>query len=201
MKFSASELVKRSASQLLYKELKKLEWKTTPGQIKGDMYAEEIVKKEEGSAEKRGIIKLQDDDLLFFCIDMVKDNLLIEIKSLQDEKEFEDWYLHSSIIQSTFYSTMATKVSSLDTPKFRKKEGYQQEIISVPSNFEFQLWFGNDRKFKIFPDERIYQHYLNKIKIIKEGIVSNNFDNCRKFDQEYKFKEFSIYKPKYKILN
>ena len=68
MKFSASELVKRSASQLLYKELKKLKWKTTPGQIKGDTYAEEIVKKEEGSAEKRGIIKLQDDDLLFFCI-------------------------------------------------------------------------------------------------------------------------------------
>lgn len=200
MKFSASELVKRSASQLLYKELKKLEWKTTPGQIKGDMYAEEVVKKEEGSAEKRGIIKLQDDDLLFFCIDMVKDNLLIEIKSLQDEKEFEDWYLYSSIIQSTFYATMTTKVLSLDTPKFRKKIGYQQEIIPVPLNFEFQLWFGNDRKFKIFPDERIYQHYLNKIKVIKEGIISSNFDNCRKFDQEYKFKEFSIYKPKYEQL-
>ena len=84
MKISASELVKRSASQLLYKELKRIQWKTTPRQFKGNKYADEVVKKNEASAEKRGIINL-DDDLLFFCIDLVKDNLFVEIKMVEDE--------------------------------------------------------------------------------------------------------------------
>lgn len=197
MNFSASELVKRSASQLLYKTIKKIEWKATFRQLKGNEYAEKIVKKEEASAEKRGIIKLEDNDFLFFCIDMVKNNLFVEIKSLQNEDYFENWFLNSSILQSSFYATLLTKVSKLDTPLFRKKEGYKQEIIEVPNNFNFQLWFGNKQKFNIYPNESIYNHYLNKIKIIKEGINSKDFYYCKQFDLQYKFKEFEIYKPKY----
>lgn len=46
MKISASELVKRSASQLLYKEIKRIQWQSTPRQFEGNKYAEEIVKLE-----------------------------------------------------------------------------------------------------------------------------------------------------------
>lgn len=195
MKISASELVKRSASQLLYKELKKIEWQISPRQYKGNDYADEIVKKENGSAEKRGIISLK-EDLLFFCIDMVKDNKLIEIKMVDNMNKYEDWYLYSSIIQSTFYASLSTKVKTLDTPKFRKKEGYLQEIIDMPKNPEFELWFGED-KYKIYPNELIYDHYINKIQVIKEGMKNNSFEQVRLFDSKFKFKEFSIFKPKY----
>lgn len=199
MNISASELVKRSASQLLYKEIKRIKWQSTPRQLKGNEFADEIVKKEEASAEKRGVINLG-EDLLFFCIDLVKDNLFVEIKMIEDENNYEDWYLYSSIMQSTFYATLLQQVKTLDTPKFRKKEGYKQEIIKVPKKHKFELWFGNNKKYKIFPNEKVLNHYLNKAKLIKSCIKTADFDSCREFDNIYKFKEFSIYKPKYKKL-
>lgn len=198
MKISASELVKRSASQLLYKELKKIQWAASPRQFKGNEYADEIVKKNEASSEKRGIINLG-EDLLFFCIDMVKENKLIEIKMVDDINDYEDWYLYSSLLQSTYYATLVTKIKTLDTPKFRKKEGYSQEVIQIPTNFKFELWFDKD-KYEVYPNETIYDHYMEKIKVIKEGILTSNYDACRIFDAKYKFKEFSIYKPKYNKL-
>lgn len=194
MKFSASELVKRSASQLLYKEIKKIEWQTTKRQFKGNAYAEEVVLKEEASAEKRGVVKI-DDDLLFFCIDMVTPTTFVEIKMVEDEDKVEEWYLLSSIMQSAFYATLLTKVKTLDTPKFRKKEGYQQEVILVNSP-KFELWFGK-RRFKIYPDERIYEHYVSKLKLVKSCISPINFDECRVFDDKYKHKEFTIFHPEF----
>lgn len=199
MKFSASELVKRSASQLLYKEIKRIQWQATLRQFEGNKYAEEIVLKEGASSEKRGIINLG-EDLLFFCIDLVKDNLFVEIKMIKDENDYEDWYLYSSIMQSTFYATLLRQVKTLDTPKFRKKEGYLQEHISVPKNFKFELWFGNNQKYEIMPNEEVMNHYLNKAKLIKSCINEADFDTCREFDSKYKFKEFSIFKPKYKEI-
>jgi len=198
MKISASELVKRSASQLLFKEVKRIQWQASPRQFKGNDYAEEIVAKEEASAEKRGVISLG-DDLLFFCIDMVKDNKFIEIKMVDDPDNTEDWYLYSSIMQSTFYATLLTKVKTLDTPKFRKKEGFKQEVIQIPDKFEFELWFG-ERKFSIQPNEQVLQHYLDKAKLIKNSLNPINFDDCRIFDAKYKHKEFSIFKPIYKEI-
>lgn len=200
MKFSASELVKRSAAQLLYKELKKIQWETTSRQLKGNEYANEIVKKNEASPEKRGIIELE-EDLLFFCIDLVKDNKFVEIKMVEDENNYEDWYLYSSIMQSIFYASLLQKVKTLDTPKFRKKEGYKQEIIEVPKKFKFELWFGNNQKYNIFPNKKILNHYLNKAKLIKSCIKSKDFDSCKKFDLKFKHKEFSIFKPKYEEIN
>lgn len=109
-------------------------------------------------------------------------------------------------MQSTFYASLLTKVKTLDTPKFRKKEGYKQEIIDVPEKFQFQLWFGG-QKFEVFPDDNILNHYLNKAKLIISCINNRDpdtdsvdFDPCRKFDCEFKHKEFSIYKPKFKQI-
>ena len=200
MKISASELVKRSASQLLYKEIKRIEWQSTPRQLKGNEFADEVVKKEQASSEKRGIINLG-DDLLFFCIDLVKDNLFVEIKMVEDENNYEDWYLYSSIIQSTFYSSLLQQVKTLDTPKFRKKEGFKQEIIEVPSKFKFELWFGKHQKYEIIPNKKVLNHYLDKAKLVKSCIETKDFDTCRLFDAKFKHKEFSIFKPKYKKLS
>lgn len=199
MKISASELVKRSASQLLYKEIKRIEWQTNPRQIKGNEFADEVVKKEQASSEKRGIIALG-EDLLFFCIDMVKDNLFVEIKMVESEENYEDWYLYSSIMQSTFYASLLQQVKTLDTPKFRKKEGYKQEIIQVPSRFRFELWFGQYQKYEILPNKKVLNHYLYKAKLVKSCVENKDFDACRLFDAKFKHKEFSILKPKYKEI-
>ncbi len=203
MNFSAAELVKCSASQLLYKELKKLQWSATPRQLRGNDYSEEIVKKEEASAERRGILNLSSPDeeptLLFFCIDLVKDNKFVEIKMVEGGT-YEQWYLQSSIMQSTLYASLLGKVETLDTPKFRKKEGFKQEITLVPKNFEFQLWFGEREKFKVYPNQDVMLHYIEKALLVRDCIESIDYDSCRKFDAEFKHKEFSIYRPKFKKI-
>lgn len=198
MKISASELVKRSASQLLYKEIKHIDWVATSRQLDGNKYADKIVKKEKASSEKRGIINLG-KNLLFFCIDLAKDNKFIEIKMVEN-KQYEPWYLYSSIMQSTFYASLLKQVKTLDTPEFRKKEGYSQEIIKVPNKFKFELWFG-DQKYKIFPNKQVLEHYLNKAKLISSCVENKDFDSCRLFDSKFKHKEFNIYKPKFKKKN
>lgn len=199
MNISASELVKRSATQLLYKEIKRIEWKSTPRQIKGNKFADEIVKIEQASSEKRGVINLG-DDLLFFCIDLVKNDLFVEIKMIEDEYNYEDWYLYTSIMQSTFYASLLKQVKTLDTPKFRKKEGFKQKIIQVPSKFRFELWFGKTQKYEITPNKKVLNHYLNKARLIKSCIETKDFNSCKEFDKKFKHKEFSIIKPKYKKI-
>jgi hypothetical protein len=198
MKFSASELVKKSASQILYMTLKKLQYKATDRQLKGNEYADKIVLKEEASSEKRGVVQLKEDNLLFFCIDMIKDNKFIEIKMV-DERPVEEWYLLSSINQSAFYASLLKDVKTLDTPKFRKKEGFKQEIIFVPDEFNFELWFGKD-KYLVQPNDKLKDHYLNKADIIHKSILTKSFDEVREFDLKYKHKEFEIFKPVYKKL-
>lgn len=199
MNFSAAELVKRSASQLVFLELKKLKWQATQRQIKGNKYAEKIVLKEQASSEKRGILPLK-EDLLFFCIDMVKGNLFVEIKMVDDENNYEDWYLNSSILQSTLYATLLTKVKTLDTPKFRKKEGFKQEIIKIPKPNTFELWFGKNKRIEVYKNKEVFEFYVRKMEIIRNCVDRIDFEPCREFDLKYKFKEFSILKPKYKEL-
>lgn len=200
MKISASELVKRSASQLLYKEVKKIEYKVTKGQIQGNLYSKEIVEKENASEEKRGIIQLDDTNILFFCVDMVKDNKLVEIKMVNDMSNYEDWYLKISLIQATFYCSLCKDVKTLDTPKFKKKEGYKQEIINIPKNFSYELWFGKDR-YKVYNNQKIKDHYIEKALLVSNSVESRDFNSCKEFDLKYKFKEFSIFNPRYKKLN
>lgn len=197
---SAAELVKCSAAQLLYKELRKLEWAATPRQLRGNDYAEEITKKEEASAERRGILNLspssEEPILLFFCIDLVKDNKFVEIKMVEDEC-YEQWYLQSSIMQATLYASLLKEVETLDTPKFRKKEGFKQEITIVPPQFQFELWFGEIAKYHIYPDDAVMEHYIDKALLVNECIAEKDFDECRKFDARFKHKEFQIYQPRY----
>ena len=193
--FSASDLVARSAAQLLFKQVKKLQWKATPRQLKGNEYAEAIVAKEEASAERRGIIK-HNDDLLFFCVDMVKDNTYIEIKKVDDQTNYEPWYLHAAIMQSTLYASLLQDVMLLDTPKFRKKEGYKQELTYLNDQRNYELWFGTER-FKIEPDDEIKAHFITKMELLSTAIPLADFETCRQWDRQYKFNEFNMFNPKY----
>lgn len=197
MNYSASQLVKQSASQTAYLLLKKQERKVTDRMYRGNIHSEQVASKEQASSEKRGIIPIG-DDIIFFCVDMVKDNLLAEVKLI--EGTYEDWFLKSSILQTSYYATLCKRIKHLDTPKFRKKEGYIQEIIHLPKNWRYELWFGKE-KYSIQPCESLYKHYLNKIDVINDCLETSDFTNVRAFDSKYKWKEFDIFKPKYSLLN
>ena len=199
MNFSAADLVKKSASQILYKEVKKIQYKATERQLKGNNYADKIVKKLNASDEKRGIIKLNNDDLLFFCIDMIYKNKHVEIKMVDNMDSYEQWYLNSSIVQSAFYASLLRDVKTLDTPQLRTKEGFKQEIVDVNHSNKFELWFGKI-KYSIESNDSLKEHFIKKALLIKSCIETKDFDKCREFDKQYKFKEFDLFKPKFKKL-
>jgi hypothetical protein len=198
MKFSASNLVKRSASQYLYMELNKVVPIPTQGQISGNEYANGIIKQKKACSEKRGIINYE-DMTLYFCIDMVNGTTFTEIKQVINMDNYPEWFLQSSILQAVYYATLISKVNILDTPYFMIKQGYENEIITVPKSFNFELWFGT-HVYQIFPNELVYKHYLQKMETIFKGINIINYDECREFDRMYKHKEFSIFKPEYKLI-
>lgn len=198
MNIGAANLVKDSASKLLYMELNKVERPVSQGQLDGNKYADSVVKKEKGCAEKRGTVKLR-DAMLYFCVDMVKDGRFIEIKSVRDELDCPEWYLTSSVLQSTFFATLLQKVDYLDTPKFRLDEGYPNEVMELPKDRPFELWFGI-RKFRVHSDTVLMGHYYAKIEVLSEGLKNKSYDGVREWDAKYKFKEFDIFKPKYELI-
>lgn len=196
MNFSASELVKKSASQIVYITSKQIKTIITPRQHIGDTYAKSIIKQEKASEEKRGIIKINEDSL-YFCIDMVKNNIFTEIKMINGT--FENWYFESSILQATFYATLLSKVKTLDTPQLRLKEGFKREEIKVPKDFQFQLWFGKE-KYEVFQNEKVFDFYIDKIKSIKLSLENENYDAVKQFDSDFKHKEFEYLKPEYRKI-
>ena len=196
MNFSASELVKKSLSQLLYnKVINKIHLKPTDNQIKGNEYSQKISNKEGGLSEKRGIINIGDDKL-YFCVDLIQDNKFIEIKMVNNENDF---FLKSAILQSTLYCSLLKKVKTLDTPTFLKKEGIKNEIIVRPDKYTFELWFG-DKRYKIYSNSNVENFYINKLKSLKNCILHKNFNGAKLYDSKYKGKEFDILNPKYKEI-
>ena len=84
----------------------------------------------------------------------------------------------------------------LDTPKFRKKEGYKQELTYLNDQRNYELWFGTER-FKIEPNDEIKAHFITKMELLSTAIPLADFETCRQWDRQYKFNEFNMFNPKY----
>lgn len=201
MKFSASKLVKTSASQAVYYELRNMSIKATGRQLAGNKYAEKVARDEgipTAAEERRGIIQL-DDSTLFFCIDAVKDGSPVEIKMVDYDRATPKWYLESSLLQASFYAALLSKVEYLDTPKFRTKQGVPYSRTDVPTK-QFQLWFGNDR-YVVEPNHNLVDHYFEKAEVIAYCVGHADYAEAREFDEEFKHQEFGKFKINYGRIN
>lgn len=200
MNWSASNLVKQSAAQIAYLAFKQQEAKKTPRMYKGDNHAEKIVKKEEACSELRGTVYIP-EGVLYFCIDMFKDNIATEIKMVEGVPE--DWYFNSSLLQCTFYAELLKEVIYLDTPTFRKKEGYPDQLIEIYQPIEYRLLFGKEL-YKVEASPSVKDFYLQKLSIVHDTLMADKFDllKCKQFDAKYKHKEFNFLKShiKYKQI-
>jgi len=200
MNWSAAKLVKQSASQSAFLIFKKLESAKTPRMYTGNIHASKIVQKEEASEELRGTISLPEGNL-YFCIDMFKNNIATEIKMIEGIPE--DWYFQSCLLQCSLYATLLKDVRYLDTPTFRKKEGFAEQFVDLDKPVEYRLLFGKEL-YTVDPSEIIKTFYFNKLRIIHKTVTNPKFDlyECKKFDAKYKFKEFEHLKQyiKYKKI-
>lgn len=199
MNLGASTLIKSSLCQMVYFAKKKKERKVTKAQIKGNKHAEKISKGL--SQELRGTF-YHELFQLFFVIDALDNNIAFEIKNI--EGDYEEWFFKSSLIQSSFYFHLIKQVKYLDTPAFRKKEGYQDQFVDLLENpiDTFILQFG-DISYYVEDSKEIFNHYINKAKKFI-NIVDCEWEEAlylsKKWDAKYKFKEVDLFKVNYQKL-
>jgi hypothetical protein len=198
MNFGAADLVKRSAKQLVYLALKGADVTPTEQQKQGNQYAAKITGAiKNASEEKRGHIVINDMNL-YFTVDMAVDNRFIEIKMVNSPNP-PDWYRNSSLVQAAFYADLLRHVTYLDTPVFRLKEGYAQEIIPVPDERSFELWFGEET-YLVQPNPSLAYHYFTKMNLVKNCIRKQDYMLAEAYDNMYKHKEFDLFNIKYKEI-
>jgi len=198
-KFSAADLIKCSARQMVYLANKK-ERIASYLQMKGVEYQSRIVADEKNHGivadEMRGCYNCSldgDDITIFFCIDMVKDGKFYEIKMNNDidgnvRTDYEPWYFQISLLQCAFYKSLLLKMHdhTLYTPKFRIKEGFEKAALQINPEWDYILKFGEIGEFvvDVVNPDKIIDFYKNKIANITD------YDAATDFDREFKHKEF-----------
>lgn len=205
IKHSAADLLKKSAMQIVFLRNRKERYATKMQEI-GNEYQSKVSNddkyKNKGlyAEELRGSYSF-DNNVIFFCIDMISDGNFFEIKSIQDKEgnitdEYPEWYLNNSLLQCAFYKSMLIlgDNKTLFTPKFRIKEGFEYKAMEVEPTNDYTLLFGDKLKFKVDvkKPQAIIDFYKNKIEHLE------NYDTAKEYDNQFKFKDFDVLKKCFK---
>ena len=212
---SASNLIKRSATQIVYYKSKAYFYNqnkpATQEQIKGNQNAEKMSTSE--YIEMRGTYVTSDQTLIHFTFDEIqkKENktIFIEHKYIDNEKNLEDWYIQLSILQVAFYQSLAQDINHFITAKFLRKTHETKQLL-VDNKRVFKLVFSNDGfkrvyKIKVTNPEKILEYYLNKNKhslLQNPAALNKDYSVAREYDAEFKgydwdnLKQFIICKRK-----
>lgn len=191
--FSASDLIKKSASQIKYLR-DKAERYVSNRMLLGEAFQKKVIKQKNADADEMRGIYQQDNIIIFFSNDMIKDGKVVEIKMVNDEKDCPLWYFKSSILQTAFYKALLMKSNGiLSTPTFRIKEGYNKKTIKINPNTKYNLIFGKEEySIEVTNKEKIVNFFINKAKV---SLLSYN--DTKLYDFKYKFKEYDNLKDSF----
>lgn len=193
MYFSASDLIKKSASQICYFR-NKPKSAPTARQNDGNNYADNNII---GLPEMRGmfrskygIICYSFDETLAF-VDWLQ---FREYKYVVDPLTVEPWLLKSSLLQVAFYQAlfMLNEDKMLSTATFYVNKGHSSNTIdgSYAKKVSFFLYFGDDRYEVV-----VKEPYKVVLLFLMKAHMSINYNKSRAYDKEYKFKEYEhLYK-------
>lgn len=196
IKVSASKLIKQSAKQIVYFNLKWKRYRQRKPVTDGEKEGSEQQLKVSTSKfiEMRGTYELG-NILIFFAFDEIivngEDVLIIEHKSM-DNNEIEDWYLHYSIIQVAFYSSLAKDIDDYYTACFLRKTHKTNYLNLRGKKRCYKLIFTHECNTiieyeikPIFP-EKIIDFYIGKLN----STLNNSYDEAVEWDNLYKRKEW-----------
>lgn len=209
MNYSAADLVKRSAAQIVYLTSTGTRPDVTPGMKNGEAYQNAFVEKQiaDGinmSQELCGhwtidrFDEKKEYDVVYFCVDAYcetfdADNrtkgIFTEVKQVRDVNNYPQWYFESALVQCAFYKAMLEMVvdtNILVTPKFRLDEGFPFVKTEVDRYGEYHLKFGDVGTFNVWltnPDP-ILMFFKDKVESLK------GYSTARTFDAKYKHKEY-----------
>lgn len=184
--FSAKDLCSRSAMQIRMFDLYP-EKRPKPAQNAqiGITYQHQVALSTENliGEELRGTY-IQDNICVNFSNDIVCKGKIIEVKSVN--REVEDWYFKSSLLQCAVYKSLLLKSNKkLITAKFFADLGNPIVETNVNDNIHYILYFGEDKyEINVNNPDYICEFLINKAK------STFDWNTAKLFDLKFKYKEF-----------
>lgn len=219
--YSAADLVKRSAAQIVYFRETGKKKEITPMMLEGIEHQKKCVQNLIASTGGKVYEELCGrwiyfdnygvENDVYFSVDAVGKKTLFEVKSLKlnEGEEFPQWYLESSILQCVVYKSL---INNLCSPSYNV-HGAVGEIRSTDNDgillktAKFRLDEGYECEqvsvdptwgyTLLFGDNLAYNIKVDNedmiISFIKMKIDAlANYTTARAFDQEYKRREFNV---------
>lgn len=195
--FSAKDLCTRSCMQIkFFNENPDKRPKPNSNVLFGETFQHKVAEQTKGviGEEMRGTF-IYEDICINFSNDIVTEDAIIEVKSVN--RDVEDWYLESSLVQCAVYSALLRKTDgNLVTANFFADMGNPIIETKVKPNIDYNLKFGDTLYCVEVNDEDKIVDF-----IIKKAKHCNTWDEAKIFDAQYKQKEFETLKDffKYKL--
>jgi hypothetical protein len=146
--------------------------------------------------EEMGNFLTVDNIRIYFSNDIITPNGVVEVKSVNNDKPIEDWYINNSILQCAVYKSFIINCGyNLKTSKFHIANGNKNVEYTLPDSFEYILYFGG-RIFKINVNNpnKIVKFFIEKAKHCL------NWNDAKSFDEKYKRKEFEVLKDCFSVI-
>lgn len=189
---SASDIIKKSACQILYLRTHPKP-QATVRQLVGNEMADKI---SVGFKEMRGIYSIRDIKV-FYSFDEIQINddetCFIEHKYVENHDEVEDWFFNYSALQIVFYAALhaVNKNKHYETATFMVSKGCTKEVIDlpifVPDKNKFILQFGGKTYgITLKNPKAIVKYYLQKVE------STRNYRDAQLWDNEHKFKDYEF---------
>lgn len=152
-----------------------------------NVYDDIIQSGETAADEMQGVYRCGEDNI-YFCIDIVKPNAFIEVKSVFGD--YESWFFESSLLQCAVYKSLLMHMegNTLKTARFRLNEGAEEKTITVDVKQPYYLKFGNVGTFEV--KVKNSKEILNFLKKKIEALT--DYTSAHSFDEQWKHKEFSL---------
>lgn len=184
--FSAKDLCTRSCKQIkFFNEFPEKRPKPNTNTLFGETFQHKVAEQTSDviGEEMRGSF-ICDDICINFSNDIVTKDSIIEVKSV--DREVEDWYFKSSILQCAVYSALLQKTNGkLVTATFFAEMGNPIVETVVKPNVNYLLRFGSDLyEIKTDNTDKIIDF------IVKKAKHCTTWDEAKIFDLQYKQKEY-----------
>lgn len=202
MEYSAAELIKRSAAQLVYYRINKIKPEVTSNKLVGEMFQDQIYNRflannEPVYEEMCGCYSTGPDNI-WFSVDLVAPNLgFFEVKSILDSDgnhidTYPLWYLYASLVQCAIYKALIleTKGCILRRAQFKLNTGAKPKRLRAKKGLDYFLIFGNTAIYRI--EVKNSKALVNYLVTKKDSLL--NYSTAREFDAKYKHREFEILK-------
>ena len=188
--FSAKDLCTLSCMQLKWFSCHpETRPKPNSNVLMGESFQHKVAKTTDGliGQEMRG--EYETDALrIYFSNDIVCNDYIMEVKSVDKTREVADWYFKSSVVQCAVYKSLLMMGNGwLTTSTFFVDMGNPRINECVNTNIDYYLLFGDEKyKVNVTNPKDIVGFICTKAKASLDWTEAKNFDNF------YKHKEYDM---------